>query len=293
MLFLVRRYLWVLGVVCVLLCGHFATEAASHILEAREQGAPVVLSPPPAGPPAAPPAARDKDGAGLAARNMFCSGCEGASAAPQPGPEPVATAALPIDLLATSLGSPSFATLRNRDSGHQGAYGVGDAIPGAGTLARVAGTFIEIQRAAGGPLERLYLHGAPQPEPALAAVPREAPAEGPYADRIRQLGDNSFEVERGLLVELVANPRAARGLRARPVMRDGEIEGFRLYGLNGSSPAAAAGLENGDTLLAVNGLQPRTPDEMLSVYSKLQTESKIELSLERRGSPVTLRYQMR
>lgn len=294
MLFLVRRHLWVLGVVCVLICGHFATEAASHILEARKQGEPVVLPPLPAGPPAAPPTARDKDGAALTARNMFCSNCEATPPGP-PAPESTPIAPLAIDLLATHLGSPSFATLRNRDSGHQGAYWVGDRVPGAGTLERVGGTYIEIRRGDDG-LDRIALGGAqaaartPDPAPAPAAKIASA---GPFADRIRKLGDDTFEVERGLLTELIANPRAAGSLRARPVMRDGEIQGFRIYGVSASSAAGAAGLANGDTLLAVNGLSPRTPDQMLSVYSKLQSESNIELSLERRGQPVTLRYRMR
>ena len=53
------------------------------------------------------------------------------------------------------------------------------------------------------------------------------------------------------------------------------------------------GLQEGDVLQKVNGLDIYTPQEALQAYQQLQTESTVRLSILRNNSPTTLTYEIR
>src|SRR5258706_11436410 len=136
---LVKRYFWVLGAMVVLVCAVFAAKATSHIIEAKGRGdsnkTPRVLPtvPSPMQKPAAP--VRSKDGAQFSSRNMFCSDCTPAVAvATSSDPSSIQTTTLPLMLLATMVAAKSedsYATIVNTENQKQGAFAVGDPVPGA------------------------------------------------------------------------------------------------------------------------------------------------------------------
>jgi type II secretory pathway component PulC len=53
------------------------------------------------------------------------------------------------------------------------------------------------------------------------------------------------------------------------------------------------GLQEGDVLQTVNGLNIHTPQEALQAYQQLQTESTVRLNILRNNSPTTLTYELR
>jgi general secretion pathway protein C len=53
------------------------------------------------------------------------------------------------------------------------------------------------------------------------------------------------------------------------------------------------GLQEGDVLQKVNGLDIHTPQEALQGYQQLQTESTVRLSILRNNRPTTLTYELR
>ncbi len=320
----IKKYFWVLGVSMVVVCSALAASAVGHMIEAtaladsdkptRRQAA----RPPLASAAAdAQKAKSSKSGTPLAERNIFCSTCqlpdpaaEQAAEAPSDPNNPPVTA-LPLRLVATNVSlqeGESFATILNTSNERQGAYWIGSVIPDAGPVTRILGKYVDFENQTSHRLERISLLSGDVPRPAtpLAAAPPQAepPSSDPRAARdellaevdagVRKVDDTTFEVDRGVVEKVLANPTAvSRGARIVPSVKDGKPNGFKLYAIKPSSVYARIGLMNGDTLHAVNGFELNTMDKALEVYTKVRESSSLSVSITRRGKPVTLNYTIK
>ena len=102
------------------------------------------------------------------------------------------------------------------------------------------------------------------------------------------------DVERPLLDKLLANTTAlATAARFVPSVKDGRPNGFKLYAIRPSSIFGKIGLQNGDTIRSINGMEMSSPDQALGIYTKLRTASHLTVQVERRGETVTLDYTIR
>ncbi|HSS03344.1 MAG TPA: type II secretion system protein GspC [Kofleriaceae bacterium] len=310
---LIKRYFWVLGVLVVVVCAVFAAKATSHIVEAK------FLGDPDHGPkvaavfahPETPVAAvRSKDGGQLASRNMFCSDCTPTVDIAKPSdPSSVALTSLPLALLATNIGpkpEESYATIINSENQKQGAYAVGDKVPGAnnsGAIKSIHFKYIDFEN--NGRTERLVLLGAtppaaPTPTP-VTETPPVANADGDKDDLqasidngIKKIDDSNYEIDKSLVEKVLLNPMAvAKGARVVPSMKNGKPDGFKLYAIRPTSAFAKLGLSNGDTLQSINGFELTSADKALEVYTKLREATSLEVEVTRRGKPVTLKYSIR
>jgi general secretion pathway protein C len=306
---LIKRYFWILGAAVVLVCSVFAAKATSHILEAKFLGdstkAPKVHAVVPA--PSAPAKqTRSKDGSLFASRNMFCSECTPAVAAAPVNVDPsqVQTTTLPLQLLATMVAAKpqdSYATIINTENQKQGAYAVGDPIPGAtGKLKEIHYKYVDFENS--GHIERLVLVGAQAPVVAAAPVAEEKPAgEGSGDDLqaaidngVKKTGEGTYEIDKSLVEKALANPMAlAKGARVVPAVKNGKPDGFKLYAIRPSSVYSKLGLTNGDTLQSINGFELTSADKALEVYTKLREATQLEVEITRRGKPMTLKYSIR
>jgi len=246
----------------------------------------------------------DKDGGQFEARNMFCSDCTPpvAVASANTDPSSIQITSLPLVLLATMVGpveDQSYATIVNTDSQKQGAYSVGDPIPGAsGKLKAIRFKYVDFEN--NGHVERIVLAGATPPATPVAAV--ETPASDENKDDlqssidngIKKIDDNTFEIDKALVDKVLANPMAvAKGARIVPAVKNGKPDGFKLYAIRPSSVYAKLGLTNGDTLQSINGFELTSADKALEVYTKLREATSLEMEVTRRGKPVTLKYTIR
>jgi general secretion pathway protein C len=302
---LIKRYFWVIGGVTVMVCAVFAAKATAHIVEAKFLGDPAE---PPKSTTAAPTphksepktAARSKDGTQLGARNMFCSECTPAVAAPT-DPTSIAITTLPIQLLATNIGTTdkdSYATVINTENQRQGSFSVGEKLPGAsGNITAIKYKYVDFEN--GGRIERVMLGGAPPVTTVAAAEPQKPAGEvddlqAAIDGGIKKLDDNTFEISKDLVAKVTENPMAfMKGARVVPAMKNGKPEGIKLYAIRPSSPYAKLGLTNGDTLTAVNGLEITTAEKGLEIYQKLRSSTNLEVEVIRRGKPVTLKYSIK
>ena len=64
---------------------------------------------------------------------------------------------------------------------------------------------------------------------------------------------------------------------------------MKLSSIKAGSLYARAGLKNGDVVVAVNGLTAEDPGRALELWAKLKHEREVEVSVLRRGAPLTLR----
>lgn len=305
---MIKRYFWVLGAAVVLVCSVFAAKATSHVIEAKFLGdsskTPKVhaMTPSPSQPAKQ---TRSKDGTAFATRNMFCSECTPppALAATNVDPSQIATTSLPLVLLATMVSTKpedSYATIVNTENQRQGAYAVGDIVPGAtGKVKEIHYKYIDFENA--GRTERLVLVGAQAPTaptPVAQAEPQPASTGDDLQDAInngvKKTGDNTYEIDKSLVDKALANPMAlAKGARVVPAVKNGKPDGFKLYAIRPTSVYSKLGLTNGDTLQSINGFELTSADKALEVYTKLREATQLEVEITRRGKPMTMKYSIR
>jgi len=303
---LIKRYFWALGAIVVFVCAVFAAKATSHVIEAKYLGdsskTPRVTPMMPS--PSAPAKqTRSKDGMPLAQRNMFCSECTPAPAAQNQDPSMISNTSLPLVLLATMVATKepeSYATIINTENQKQGAYAIGDQIPGAsGKLKEIHYKYIDFEN--NGRIERLVLAGATPP--AAPATP-VAMSEGSGEEKdelqaaidagVKKIDDSNYEIDKSLVDKVLANPMGvAKGARVVPSVKNGKPDGFKLYAIRPNSVYAKLGLANGDTLQSINGFELTSADKALEVYTKLREATRLQVEVTRRGKPMSLNYSIR
>lgn len=132
-------------------------------------------------------------------------------------------------------------------------------------------------------------------KPVTVTPPDPTPADPTDADvqlaidSIKKVDDTHYTVPASVIDLVTANPMAiAKGARVVPSVKDGKDEGLKLYAVRPSSVFAKLGLTNGDTVVSVNGLPLSPADKALEAYSKVRSAKKLDVSIIRRGKPVTL-----
>lgn len=304
---IIKRYFWVLGAAVVLVCAVFAAKATGSIIEAKFLGdSPKTPRVHAVVPSASQPAkqTRSKDGTSFASRNIFCSECTPAvTQVVNTDPSQIQTTSLPLVLLATMVASKpedSYATIVNTENQKQGAYSVGDMIPGAtGKLKEIRFKYIDFENS--GRVERLVLAGAQAPVTSTPVAQEAPPSNGGGDDLqaaidngVKKISENNYEIDKSLVEKALANPMAlAKGARVVPAVKNGKPDGFKLYAIRPSSVYSKLGLTNGDTLQAINGFELTSADKALEVYTKLREATQLEVEITRRGKPMTLKYSIR
>jgi hypothetical protein len=282
---LVRRT-WLLALVTTIACAAFAASAVAALVEAS------YLAPAPHGAPLPAPVKREApaakvqpDGSGFVARNMFCSTCT--PSVDEPGTADFFVPA--AVLIATSVGDEPRCTVRVPASEVQGSFGIGDAIPGIGTVDRISWRTIDILDAQHRRGRLSLLDGAAPPPPPENSVG----SADPIASRIKKIDDHTFEVDRELVRDLVSGNVKQSGLRIVPVPDGDKLKGLRMFGVKPGSLAGMLGLQNGDMLQAINNTPIKSAQTLLDIYAQLDTLNVVELDGVRAGKPLGLTLRLR
>lgn len=110
---------------------------------------------------------------------------------------------------------------------------------------------------------------------------------------IERVSDTEFLLEPEGLDKMLADPEwLARQGRVVPDYVDGQVVGFKLFGVRKGSFWALLGLKNGDVVRAVNGLTLESPGKALEAYQKIRGSSFV-LDISRRGEPLRMTYNLR
>jgi general secretion pathway protein C len=308
---LLRKHLWIIDLVAVGLCAVFLGRAAASAFEYK-----FLISM-----PVPPPAARvartqgetvyPKQIDAIIKRNVFCSTCPPII---DKTTEPVAETkfepqrtTLPLQLLAVNFVPPpwgfqhSSVVLRDTETKETGAFRAGEKVKGA-TLTGIDETRLHLDNA--GKPEYLDLLDAETPAAnsttPSAPVVNTPPTPGGDAlsqelDRgIKKTGEHTYEIQRGTLESVLGNMSLlSRSARIVPEIRDGKAAGFRLYSVRPDGPFAKIGMQNGDVISSINGLEITSPEKALEVYAKLKSASHLSLGLERNGQRITKDYSIR
>jgi len=303
-----RKYLWVVDYVVIALCMMFAARATATVIDARlGKMAPPGKRAARSAPAHAMTTIYSKQIEEILKRNIFCSTCPPilggpVTAAAPPVPELQKTT-LPLKLLAVMYAPTapewSMAIIRDTDEKSVGPYGVQSKIRDA--------VITEIEEArvyllvAGNRKEYMDLLDRATPPPAVANAVPSAPAAASNdplmaeLDKgIKKTGEHSYEVQRATVDSLLGNmSMLSRSARIVPEIKDGRAAGFRLFSIRPDGPFAKIGLQNGDVISAINGLEMTSPDKALEVYTKLKSASHLSVGLERNGQKITKEYNIR
>lgn len=303
---ILKKYFWVVNLVVIAICAAFAGRAAGHILEGAYLAGDDIKAPTR---PHAPPQAQKahgKDGETIVSRDIFCSGC-----AP-PKPEVADTSGpvsnewqkstLQLELVSTMVcpsdDNYSMAIIVDNTSPHKdpAMYHRGSVIGSTGAeVIKVTSKRVYLKN--GNRNEYLELEGNAPPPPTTVAQNTPPPAMDPALGDIDKgvtCSGNACTVDRSLVEKLLSNTTMlATSARFVPSIKDGKPNGFKLYAIRPQSIFGRIGLQNGDTIKAINGSEMTTPDAALALYTKLRNASHLSVQVERRGETVTLDYSIR
>jgi general secretion pathway protein C len=305
---LLRKYLWAIDLVAIALSALFAARATGVFVESLiSRNTPVPRSARYlAGESGAPATYYGKQVEDILKRNVFCSTCPPILPQPEkekgpaPNPEPTRTQ-LPLRLMAIMFSPPpndprwSMAVVRDTEKNSAGPYAIGSKIRDA--------VVVDIQET------RIYLDNAGKPEyldlidkpeaaaaagPAAPAAPSTDPFVAEMEKGIKKLTEHTYEVQRGTVDSLLGNMAVlSRAARIVPEIRDGKAAGFRLFSVKSDGPFGKIGLQNGDVIYAINGLEMTSPDKALEIYTKLKSANHLAVALERNGQKITKDYNIR
>ncbi|MDH5641896.1 MAG: hypothetical protein OEY28_11435 [Nitrospira sp.] len=203
-------------------------------------------------------------------------------------------AAAKIRLIGVVMGDQRgiFAIVEEQPSKNQALYRLHDRIPDLGEVTDIQRNSIVIRQ---GNLEELVGlslpdkpftpgTGAPTP-PSQAAAAARPPASSPS---LKQVVDRR-EVEQAMndLPKLMTQARAV------PHMVNGAIDGFRLDYVAPASFYEKIGVQTGDVLQRVNGVDIRDPGTVLSLLQQLKNEAVVKLDIIRNNQRSTVTYELR
>lgn len=134
-------------------------------------------------------------------------------------------------------------------------------------------------------LELAVTQSEKPPSPQVAAVGAVKPTSG---IPLRKVLDRR-EVEQAMndLPKLLSQARAV------PYLVNGSMNGFRLDFIAPASFYEKIGLQFGDVLQQVNGVEIRDPATMLTLFQQLRNEQTVKLDVLRNNQRSTLTYEIR
>jgi general secretion pathway protein C len=189
---------------------------------------------------------------------------------------------LDVALLGTVVGSQqyAFAVIGEVNKRKQGLYKVGDTIQGA-TVKRIL-------------RGRVVLRVNDKDE--ILTMEEEA-ASRAETENVRSPaveGESTVVVSRSEVDKSLENVHQLLSqVRIRPHFRDGTPDGLAVSNIRPGSLFAKLGLRNGDIVQGINGRAIKSPDDVMGVYERLKSGSRIALQVMRNGEEKIINYQFR
>jgi len=177
-----------------------------------------------------------------------------------------------------------FAIVEELSSKKQALYRLHDQIPDLGEVSEIRRDGIVIRQ---GNLEELLELGLSD-KPAVAAVDSGSAASQAPGAPVRKVIDRR-EVE-SAMSDL---PKLLTQARAVPNTVNGTVNGFRIDYIAPTSFYEKIGVQTGDILQRVNGVDIRDPSTMLSLLQQLKNERVVKLEMVRNNQRSTVTYELR
>jgi len=133
---------------------------------------------------------------------------------------------------------------------------------------------------------------ATPPPPPVSGGPNPVPAD--IASKIQKVSDTEFNIDRSVVDKILENQaELMKSARIVPETKDGKVLGIRLFGIRPDTLLGTLGLQNGDRLEAINGFNMGSPEKALEAYARLRTASQLDVTVNRRGTPVSIVHHIK
>lgn len=213
-------------------------------------------------------------------RNIFNSSANNLEALASGNTGPVYKSNLNAKLLGTVAGSPEYAYAVIQLNNDINVYRVKDSIGNAIVLA------IERKKV-------ILLHNGAKEELSMYEEGNQgvenAPSIGGY--NIQKVGQSSYVIPESQFKSATQNMgELLTQARVVPNIEGNRINGYRIFAITPGSIYANIGLQDGDIIHSVNGIQVTTPESALQLFQQLQNERRFTVSIDRNGQPMTLNY---
>jgi general secretion pathway protein C len=198
-------------------------------------------------------------------------------------------AAKKIRLMGTVVGDglSALAILEDLRTKRQLLYHLHDRVPEVGQIVEIHNDAVVIQEGQQRETLELAFNKIEQP---VATPPGGASAT---AGAGRPTG-SQITLDRRVITQSVADlPKLLSQAQASPYYNVGKLEGWRIDALKPDSFYDKIGLQIGDVLQRVNGVDIRDPGMMLTLFQQLKDERQVKLDLLRKDQRTTLNYDIR
>ncbi len=134
--------------------------------------------------------------------------------------------------------------------------------------------------------------------PAPAAPPPAAGGASGVSDDIKngiqKIGPTEYNIDRGVVDKILENQaELMRQAKIVPESENGKVVGIRLFGVRPDTLLGTLGMENGDRLDKINGFDMASPEKALEAYARLRTADHLTVSVNRRGQPVNIDFNIK
>jgi general secretion pathway protein C len=300
-----KSYFWVLHLLMIAVGAYFMADMVNLVVGSHLEAAIEVPQRGDGLPGKAVPVALTgtSDYRSIVEGNIFNSKMRGKQPEPEKfqeaAPEPTAPKVpLNMTLIGTAVGhgGASYAIIEDTKTKEQLLYRVGDLLVDEATIARITRNRVEIRH--GKEMEVLEVSLNPeeakagaQPAPVSSApvVPKGTPGSN-----VRQLSRNRWVLDRREVESAVDNlPQLLTKARIIPNFTEGKPDGFRIFAITEDSLYSKIGLQNGDILHRVNGIEVKDPQNFMKVFEQLKDETSITVDLVRNNQKETFGYEIR
>ena len=188
---------------------------------------------------------------------------------------------LKLKLLGTVTGDEkeAYAVIEDTAVKRQNLYKIGDTIQNA--------TLKMILR------EKVVLHVNGKDEILGIEKVREERKTGRSSERKSASSSQNITIKRSQIDTALQDVNTLmKQVRIQPHFQDGKPDGLRLTGVRPNSIFYKMGLKSGDIIMGVDGKNIESVDDALKFYQSLQSASKVQLQVKRRGRPKTIDYNI-
>lgn len=211
-------------------------------------------------------------------------------------PAPVTPLDLPLILIGTveGLGIDSFAILEDRATREQQVFRIQQPVKDGAILAKVERNQVVLQLGSREQVLTIYNDGTQDVAPPSNQGFRATPDGEATPAGIRQVQPNQWVLDKQEVTAALGNlPQLLTKARVIPNFADGKPDGFKIFSIAPDSLYAKIGLQNGDVLQQINGVEIKDPENFMRVFQQLKDESRIALDLVRNNRRESYTYEIR
>ena len=111
--------------------------------------------------------------------------------------------------------------------------------------------------------------------------------------KISKVSDTEFNIQRSLVDEVLENQaELMKSARIVPDKQGDDVLGIKMFGLRNGTLLNELGFKNGDRLESINGFEMSDPQKALEAYGRLRTADGLKVKINRKGSPITLDFNI-